>query len=127
MMERLLAADPNETPVSFEIGDIIDNSNINMEELDSVDIPDSVLSAIILETNTDFEQNIEQVASKNIEDKKAIEKVYVKRRSKPRVHKLLNSNDVDEIAGKSCKKKTHRQTTWGVNVFRGNKLHSINY
>ena len=32
--------------------------------------------------------------------------------------RAINKEQVDEIATKSCKKKTHKQTTWGVKVFR---------
>ena len=34
--------------------------------------------------------------------------------------KSLNSNEVDQIAGKTVKPKTRKQTIWGINVFKGN-------
>ena len=34
--------------------------------------------------------------------------------------KAIEKEQVDEIASKSCKKKTHKQIAWGVKIFRGN-------
>ena len=36
--------------------------------------------------------------------------------------KVINNDYVNEIANKSCKKKTHKQTTWAVEALKGKFL-----
>ena len=103
----------DETHVSFDLNDIFVPDELNLSEINPDDIPDSVLSEIIVDEHFESECKSKETRSEN----------------ETRSLKILNQNrflqmesdQIDEIAGKTCKKKTHKQTEWGIKVFRGKR------
>ena len=103
-MERL---HQEESVVSFDILDMLNESNNQMEEIDANELPDSVLQEILLNENIENESNANEVRPviSLCEDAQPEEKKL----QKPRF-RYVTKTDVDQIASNSCKKKTHKQT-----------------
>ena len=85
------------------------------EQIDSSEIPDNILCDILDQTANSLQQKpLESESSFIGADKTSRSSSTSKTPSR---FKVISKEDVDEIAGKSCKKRTHKQTEWGVKVF----------
>ena len=118
-MQHLLDGS-NEPVISFEIGEIFDQNNSEMDVINAEDLPPDLFNEIF---ETEDVSNLENEKETNVADGSSDGHVPRSRQVKENINskrfKYVNEDQVDEIAGKSCKKKTHKQTTWGVKVFRG--------
>ena len=120
-MERLLE-NADERVVSFEIGDIFNDNSINFEEINTSEVTDSELSEIILDGNLLLQQNAMPSDTGNKDQNKAENSDKITPNSttpKQNRFKIVSNEEVDTIAGKTCKKAMHKQTDWGVKVLRG--------
>ena len=122
MMQRL-HKEADEIPITLNLSDIFDDFTMEMSEVDTQEVPDDILREILI-----AESSINSLLSETKSDG------IVSHRSTPvstpksnNRFKANSKKDVDDIASKSCTKKTQKQTTWGVKVFRGtyNNFHLI--
>ena len=117
-MERLLA-DSDENVISFDLIGLFNEKNCKMEEIDADEIPDNVLSELFdKEGNITLENAIQTEPNSKSADKEDSQQ-STGQNVKSYRFKPIDKEEVDEIASKSCKKKTHKQTTWGVRIFKG--------
>ena len=110
-MEHLLQDKP---VITFDISDILNKTVSEMEQIDPNDLPDEVLKDL-LDSNDDIFPTEASEVEPNKVDK-------AEDRSTPLQLNCFQNDtkiDVAQIASKSCKKTTHKQTAWGVKVFRG--------
>ena len=113
-MQRLPEDTENQL-VSFDLADFFDGKNLEMSELDAEDIPDNILSEIILDPTL---QNTEKFETSETNSPHG--KVLKPRsRSNENRFKAVDDKQIDTIARKTCKKTTHKQTDWGVKVLKG--------
>ena len=111
-MERL-PADKN--VVSFDILDIFNENTTEMEQIDPNQLPDNVLQEILNNENFENENNVtEAKAQVSLEQDDSQGSEAKSNRFRP-----VTKTDVDDIASRSVKKKTHKQTVWGVKIFQG--------
>ena len=111
-MERLPDQNADENVVTFDLIDIFNESKTEMNQIDSKEIPDDILKDIL--DNPEVFQ-CKQFDASNEQDQ-------TPRSRTANRFKNITKDYVDEIASKSCKKKTHKQTAWGVKVFRGKEI-----
>ena len=83
------------------------------KELSSEEIPDDILQQFLLDSIQENELLPQKETSSNA---RADEKNSSNLSSR---FKSITKEYVDEIGNKSVQKKTHKQTTWGVKIFRG--------
>ena len=110
-----LQQDKLEDPISFDLGTLFDENSENLTELNADDIPDNVLSEIIMDPsilNTEQSRNMQTLEALN--DPMCTPKSNTENR-----FKNITKQQVDDITGKTCKKTTHKQTDWGIKVFKG--------
>ena len=120
-MQRLLENE-NETPVSFDLNDIFPSDDYKMETINAEDIPDSILSELLMNEHEIFPSEVKQEdEAKNVTSpSRSLNESNTENNkiSTPRFRSVTKQK-VDEIASKSVKKRTHKQTNWGVKVFKG--------
>ena len=122
-MERLLD-NFEEDAVTFDLNNIFNENETTFEQVDTSNIPDNVLKDLL---NTSFNNDGEirdETATPQIGERSNTSLNAVNKKISNRF-KVVTKETVDEIAGKSCKKRTHKQTEWGVKVFRGTFIHNI--
>ena len=123
-MQRLFTSS-QESHVSLDLNEIFEVDNYKMETIDASDIPDSILSAMLIDDHGIFAQEIKEeidiktpstpIRSNNPINVNVTEN---KKTATPRFRSVTKEK-VDEIASKSVQKRTHKQTNWGVKVFTG--------
>ena len=113
-MQRLL---DDEDAVIFDLNEIFGESKVEMEEISSDDIPDEVLTKILEQS-----ENLTSEFRDPLVDLPANVNNAQETPTKSRF-KTVCTEDVDKIASKSCTKKTHKQTMWGVKIFKGTSIH----
>ena len=113
-MQRLPEDTENQL-VSFDLADFFDGKNLEMSELDAEDIPDNILSEIILDPTL---QNTEKFETSDTNSPHG-KLLKPRSRSNENRFKAVDDKQIDTIAGKTCKKTTHKQTDWGVKVLKG--------
>ena len=110
--------------ISFEISDIFQGNDINMSELNEDDIPDNLLRDLL-----DDPETLREISNETVKEPPQLDlcQQNTTTPSSKNRFKSVTKQDVDKIAGKSVTKKTHKQTTWGVKILRGEifkqKLH----
>ena len=119
-MERL-QPDAEEHHVLFDLTNIFNESEITFEQIDTSDIPDNVLSDILNQAEREEQQKVNQ-SEAAISIARSNTLLDTPKQKISNRFKVVTQDDVDQIAGKSCKKRTHKQTEWGIKVFRGNIL-----
>ena len=119
-MQRLLDSTENRV-VTLDVMEIFNDNNTKMEEINTEHISEHVLYEIFNENNEmTMENYIEFTPAQNVADEMSPQLDLKENLSVQKRFKSVDTNEVDEIAGKSCKKKNHKQTSWGVKVFQGN-------
>ena len=93
--------------ISFKLGDIFQSNNVKFDEIKENELPDAVLADLI-----DGEDAIQSNPSGHLQ-------VTDNNSTEPARFQNLNDGEIDELALNTCKKKTHKQTIWGVKVLRG--------
>ena len=104
----------DENKVIFDLNDIFNDSTVEMQQIESEEIPDEIIKDILDEELSITSEN--SIQPKGLDPRSTCTTPDSKKR-----FKFISKEGVDEIASKRCKKKTHKQTTWGVKVFRGEK------
>ena len=117
-MQRLQQED-KENYVSFDLNEIFGTEEFNMTEIPSDEIPDDVLSEIILDEA--IQNEIKAKPMLPPQGNVAARSTLTRTNSNEHRFASIENKDIDEIAGKTCKKKTHKQTEWGIKVFKGRK------
>ena len=120
-MQRLLD-ESDSGKLIIDLEQLFNENNVTMEQVDACEVPDDILSGILLDQNIITAQNTEQVSDLVTESDEqcAVSKpIHDKENANVKRFKAIEDNEVDSIANKSCKKRTHKQTTWGVKVFKG--------
>ena len=109
-----LQGSEGETLITLELKELFEDPDGKMDEFDTTNIPDNVLQEIF--QNSSEKSEILQERN-NAVDLRADDKSKLPSRFKPDLKEYIN-----EIGNKSIQKKTHKQTTWGVKIFRGNEI-----
>ena len=104
-------AQADENVVTYDLNEIFNDPNNSFKQIDQGEIPDSVLSEI--------SANIDAIKQEIVTEPKA---TCGNPQQKSNQFALLSNDIVDKIAEESVKKRTLKQTTWGVKVFRGKKI-----
>ena len=124
-MERL-QSDKKRHLVTLDLREIFNDDDLQLEQLDTSDIPDNILSDILDSTINSEEQKSNKSEGEHesirLDRSRSKSDVYAIVKKNQNRFKVITHKDVDEIAGKSVKKRTHKQTEWGIKVFRGNFL-----
>lgn len=86
----------------------------NLEQVNAKNIQDADLNGTLQDISAFARENNINVQRPNVADDSTSHWNHV------------TENEVDDVQNEAAKPKTHRQTKWGVNVFRGkfNTLHS---
>ena len=115
-MQRLL--EQKEDVIIFDLNEIFTDQTVQMDEINSDDIPDEVLNQIIQDS-----EEITTEQAKTVLDLPEVERICnTKEIPNKNRFKFVCNDDVDKIASKSCTKKTDKQTMWGVKIFRGTEI-----
>ena len=98
-------AQADETAVTFDLGINLLEDDIEIDEINTSDIPDSILAQVVLDLpRTEGQFNQIDTTPKP---------------TKGKHFETVSPEEIDEIAISNHVKKTKRQTAWSVNVFRG--------
>ena len=114
-MEHLLADE--EQIVTLDFCDIFNENNTEMHQIDESELPEEVLQDILMNENTILDE-VEAKPLNTVTEQKYEGRSTPDMKNQNRF-KNVTKTDVDDIATKSCKKKTHKQTACGVKIFRG--------
>ena len=109
-----LQEDADENVVSFNLSDLFDDAEKTLQEIDSSDIPDKEL----VEVANKIDAIKKEIQIGPGGDATRSTSAANSNAKNSRFASLTNHN-VDEIAEKSVKKTTLKQTSWGVKIFRG--------
>ena len=97
--------------ISFELGDIFKSNNIKFDEINENDVPDALL-AELLDHVQQGKDTIQENPTGHLLDAD-------QSGTEPNRFIDLTDGEIDDLALNTCKKKTHKQTNWGVKVLRG--------
>ena len=107
-MAKNADAGADEPVFSLDLQEIFDCKDLDLEQVNSEDIPDDVLSSFI---NDDMAENSEKIDESECPSTSPAEtNSSTTKRFRP-----LSSDEVDAIGN-----KTHKQTVWGLKEFKGN-------
>ena len=112
-MDRL-QTDNKDVTVSFNLNELFGENDLQISEIDSQDFPDNILSEIILDPTIINAQKMNESECPLPQSKQVRSRSWLNENR----FKAVDIKEIDDIAGKIYKKTTHKQTDWGVKVFR---------
>lgn len=107
-------AEADNNPVTFDLGDFLLEDPLTNEQIQAIELPESVVQAI--------EQNLMETSGQEAEKpNEVMAPPKQKGKSKCR-HVLVTEEDVDDTSDASISPNTKGQTRWAVTIFKGNCL-----
>ena len=113
-MENETQQEADEIAISFDLNTFFDESNDNINIIQEGEIRVSVLCEVMDAVTQNFPEFRE---TPEVADETTSEK-FVKSNRFP----TLPTDEVDEIASNTVKKKNRKQTVWGIKEFRGKEF-----
>ena len=104
------------TAITFDLNSFFDENQDNIEIVSENDVPDSILGELMDSVNQTFPELAQNQGASASSTATAEPQKQVLNRRFP----VLSTEEIDDIANNTCKKKTRKQTVWGIKVFRGN-------
>ena len=99
----------DETAITFDLQSFFDQNSQNIGIVSAEEVPDSILGELLDEVNKQYPAII-QKPQPSASPASELQKSRFP---------VLTTDEIDEIANNTCKKKTRKQITWGIKVFRG--------
>ena len=118
-MEQRLDKNNSEPVFTLDLDLNIDENSLNLSEIDSTYVADSDLMELVDSINENESKSDENPSAQN----QQADDIGLNYKSKQ--FETPTEEQVDEIALNTCKKATHKQTTWGINVFKGKLIFII--
>ena len=97
--------------ISFKLGEFFNSDNVIFDEMMKNEILDDVLAGIL--------DDIKQGRSETVRKTDGHPQKAEHNAPQQQCFSNITNEELDELALKTHKNKTYKQTTWGVKVFRG--------